>query len=145
MKWLQTPLTWINPIKISFHFMLIHSWIHVRLLLMYRQALLNSVEYCYKQNLLIKNKMRISERCKGNINSDTVIDLRNINIPFLNIVAEKDDLVAPASSKALNDALTESHDKGIIELNSGHVGLMIGKDAHKELWPKVGEWLKKRS
>jgi polyhydroxyalkanoate synthase subunit PhaC len=103
------------------------------------------VEYCYKQNLLIKNKMRISERCKGNINSDTVIDLRNINIPFLNIVAEKDDLVAPASSKALNDALTESHDKGIIELNSGHVGLMIGKDAHKELWPKVGEWLKKRS
>jgi polyhydroxyalkanoate synthase subunit PhaC len=89
--------------------------------------------------------MRISERCKGNINSDTVIDLRNINIPFLNIVAKKDDLVAPGSSKALNDALTESHDKGIIELNSGHVGLMIGKDAHKELWPKVGEWLKKRS
>ena len=28
--------------------------------------------------------------------------------------------------------------RGIIELNSGHVGLMIGKDAHKELWPKVG-------
>jgi polyhydroxyalkanoate synthase subunit PhaC len=100
-------------------------------------------EYCYKQNLLIKNKMRIGGgRYKDN-NSDTVIDLRNINIPFLNIVAKKDDLVAPDSSKALNDALTESHDKGIIELNSGHVGLMIGKDAHKELWPKVGEWLKK--
>jgi hypothetical protein len=33
--------------------------------------------------------------------------------------------------------------RGIIEWNSGHVGLMIGKDAHKELWPKVGEWLKK--
>jgi class III poly(R)-hydroxyalkanoic acid synthase PhaC subunit len=102
-------------------------------------------EYCYKQNLLIKNKMRSGERYKGNINSDTVIDLRNINIPFLNIVAKKDDLVAPSSSKALNDALTESYDKSIIELNSGHVGLMIGKDAHKKLWPKVGEWLKKRS
>jgi poly(3-hydroxyalkanoate) synthetase len=102
-------------------------------------------EYCYKQNLLIKNKMRIGERYKGNIYSDTVIDLRNINIPFLNIVAKKDDLVALSSSKALNDALTESHDKGIIELNSGHVGLMIGKDAHKELWPKVGKWLKERS
>ncbi len=35
--------------------------------------------------------------------------------------------------------------RDIIELNSGHVGLMIGKDAHKELWPKVWEWLKKRS
>ncbi|MFZ0264826.1 MAG: hypothetical protein WA326_06235 [Nitrososphaeraceae archaeon] len=44
-----------------------------------------------------------------------------------------------------NDALTESHDKSIIEINSGHVGLMIGKDAHKELWPKVGKWLKERS
>jgi hypothetical protein len=53
-------------------------------------------------------------------------------------------LVVSSSSKALNDASTESHDKGIIELNSGHVGLMIEKDAHKELWPKVGEWLKKR-
>ena len=102
-------------------------------------------EYCYKQNLLIKNKMRIGGRYKGNIYSDTVIDLRNINIPFLNIVAKKDDLVALSSSKALNDALTESHDKGIIELNSGHVGLMIGKEAHKELWPKVGKWLKERS
>jgi polyhydroxyalkanoate synthase subunit PhaC len=102
-------------------------------------------EYCYKQNLLIKNKMVIGERYNGNINSETVIDLRNINIPFLNIVAKKDDLVAPSSSKAINDALTESHDKSVIELNSGHVGLMIGKDAHKELWPKVGEWLKKRS
>ena len=102
------------------------------------------VEYCYKQNLLIKNKMRIGEGHHDN--KDTVVvNLKNIDMPFLNIVAKRDDLVAPSSSKALNDALTESHDKSIIELNSGHVGLMIGKDAHKELWPKVGKWLKVRS
>lgn len=102
--------------------------------------------HCYKQNLLIKNKMRIREAYNGSNNiSDTVINLKNINMPFLNIVAKKDDLVAPSSSKALNDALTESPDKDLIELNSGHVGLMIGKGAHKELWPKVGNWLKKRS
>ena len=98
------------------------------------------VEYCYKQNLLIKNKMRIGEG-----RDDKVVNLTNIDMPFLNIVAKRDDLVAPSSSKALNDALTESHDKSVIELNSGHVGLMIGKDAHKELWPKVGKWLKERS
>ena len=103
-------------------------------------------EYCYKQNLLIKNKMRIGETYNSSNNeSDTLINLENINMPFLNIVAKKDDLVAPSSSKALNYALTESSDKSLIELNSGHVGLMIGKGAHKELWPKVGEWLKKRS
>ena len=103
-------------------------------------------EYCYKQNLLIKSKMRMRmEEAHHDNNSDIIINLKNINMPFLNIVAKKDDLVAPSSSKALNDALTESHDKDLIELNSGHVGLMIGKNAHKELWPKVGEWLRKRS
>jgi polyhydroxyalkanoate synthase subunit PhaC len=101
------------------------------------------VEYCYKQNLLIKSKMRIEGAGNGDDDNDyVVINLKNINIPFLNVVAEKDDLVSPSSSKALNNALTESHDKSLIEFKSGHVGLMIGKQAHKELWPKVGEWIK---
>jgi polyhydroxyalkanoate synthase subunit PhaC len=99
-------------------------------------------EYCYKQNLLIKNKMKIEDVDASN---DAIINLKNINMPFLNIVAKRDDLVASRSSKALNNALTESHDKDLIEFNSGHVGLMIGKNAHKELWPKVGDWLKRRS
>ena len=51
--------------------------------------------------------------------SELIINLKNINMQFLNIVAKKDDLVAPSSSKALNDALTESNDKNL-------VGLMIG-------------------
>jgi polyhydroxyalkanoate synthase subunit PhaC len=104
------------------------------------------IEYCYKQNLLIKSKMRI-ERTDDNkdYDNDTTINLKNISMPFLNVVAQKDDLVAPSSSKALNNALTGSHDKSLIEFKSGHVGLMIGKNAHKELWPKVGEWIKNRS
>jgi polyhydroxyalkanoate synthase len=104
------------------------------------------VEYCYKQNLLIKGKMRV-ERTDDNDddNNDTTINLKNISMPFLNVVAQKDDLVAPGSSKALNNALTGSHDKSMIESKSGHVGLMIGKNAHKELWPKVGQWIKNRS
>jgi class III poly(R)-hydroxyalkanoic acid synthase PhaC subunit len=100
------------------------------------------VERCYKQNLLIKNRMRIED---SNNNSSMLVNLKNINMPFLNIVAKKDDLVAPSSSKALNTALTESYDKKLIEHNSGHVGLMIGKSAHKELWPEVVDWLKSRS
>ena len=106
-------------------------------------------EYCYKQNLLIQSKMRleggVDSNEDSNNNNDITVNLKNINVPFLNIVANKDDLVAPNSSKALNNALTESHDKSLIEFNSGHVGLMIGKNAHKELWPKVGEWIKNHS
>jgi class III poly(R)-hydroxyalkanoic acid synthase PhaC subunit len=107
------------------------------------------VEYGYKQNLLIRNKMRIEDTYNSNNDDDDgngkIVNLKNITMPFLNVVAQKDDLVAPTSSKALNDALTESRDKSIIEFNSGHVGLMIGKNAHKELWPKVGEWIKNHS
>ena len=101
------------------------------------------VEYCYKQNLLIKNKMRIEDTYNSNDDGNgKIVNLKNITMPFLNVVAQKDDLVVASSSKALNDALTKSEDKSIIEFNSGHVGLMIGKNAHKELWPKVGEWIK---
>lgn len=81
-------------------------------------------ECCYKKNLLIKNKMRIKD---ANDENNIIINLKNINMPFLNIVAKRDDLVAPRSSKALNDVLTESHDKDLIEFNSGHVDLKIQK------------------
>lgn len=53
----------------------------------------------------------MEEAYDDNNKSDTIINLKNINMPFLNIVAKKDDLVAPSSSKALNKALTECHDK----------------------------------
>jgi len=80
-------------------------------------------------------------RVNGNI-----VDLKSVKAPFLNVVAQKDDLVPPASSTALNDAVG-SKDKSIIEFSSGHVGLIMvsGQCPHKEVWPKVGDWLKHRS
>ena len=98
------------------------------------------VRDCYQKNLFIKNQMIISEDGVPGIQ----IDLREIKAPFLNVVASKDDLVAPASSKALTNA-TGSSDKTVLEFDSGHVGACIGSKAHTELWPKVGEWLKNRS
>jgi polyhydroxyalkanoate synthase subunit PhaC len=93
------------------------------------------VKYCYQQNLFIKNQLSVD----GNI-----VDLKSIKAPFLNVVAQKDDLVPPGSSTALNDAVG-SEDKIVIEFSSGHVGLIMGQRAHKEVWPKVGDWLKHRS
>jgi class III poly(R)-hydroxyalkanoic acid synthase PhaC subunit len=94
------------------------------------------VNDCYQNNLLIKNSMKI-----GN---GHIINLKNITVPFLNILAKKDDLVAPNSSRALNEAVG-STDKASLEFNSGHVGTCVSPRAHKELWPKVGEWIAKRS
>lgn len=99
------------------------------------------VKDCYQKNLLIKNQMKLSDRL-GEVREP--IDLGKIKVPFLNVMASKDDLVAPDSSRALNEVVGSS-DKSIIEFDSGHVGACIGPRAHKELWPRAGKWLRERS
>jgi poly(3-hydroxyalkanoate) synthetase len=89
----------------------------------------------YQQNMFIRNKMNVD---------GTIVNLKNINMPFLSVVAQTDDLVAAPSSIALNEAVG-SVDKSAIEFQSGHVGLIIGQRAHQEVWPKVGDWLRGRS
>ncbi|HEX9319741.1 MAG TPA: alpha/beta fold hydrolase, partial [Nitrososphaeraceae archaeon] len=63
------------------------------------------VKDCYQENLLIKNQMKIGK--------EMVVNLSSITVPYLNILAKKDDLVAPSSSIALNDAVGSS-DKTLI-------------------------------
>jgi poly(3-hydroxyalkanoate) synthetase len=74
-------------------------------------------ECCYKQNLLVKNKISIEDR-ENNAARDSIVNLKKINLPFLNIIAKYDDLVEPDSSKALNDVLTGSRDKYLFEFRS---------------------------
>ncbi|HJU14608.1 MAG TPA: alpha/beta fold hydrolase [Candidatus Nitrosotalea sp.] len=93
------------------------------------------VDQIYKDNLLIKNKMRVG--------SDT-LDLKNIDMPLLDIVGTKDDLVPPSSCKSIMDKIG-SADKRLIEFPTGHVGLCISDEAHEKLWPEVGRWLAERS
>lgn len=93
------------------------------------------VDQIYRQNLLIKNKMRVDA---------DIINLKDITIPVLNIIGTKDDLVPPSSSKTIMDVIGSS-DKKLIEFPTGHVGLCISQAAHEKLWPEVGKWLAQRS
>jgi polyhydroxyalkanoate synthase subunit PhaC len=93
------------------------------------------VDQVYRENLLIKNKMRVG--------SDT-INLKNITVPLLDIVGTKDDLVPPSASTSVINAVG-STDKKLIEFPTGHVGLCISSMAHEKLWPEVGKWLAQRS
>lgn len=93
------------------------------------------VDKVYKKNLLIKNQMKVGP---------DIINLKNISVPVLDIVGTYDDLVPPAASKSIIDAV-QSTDKKLIEFPTGHVGLCISQKAHEELWPEVGKWLAQRS
>jgi polyhydroxyalkanoate synthase len=94
---------------------------------------------CYRNNLLISaGGMEVTNKGKKQN-----IDLKKISVPVLTIVAEKDDLVSPTSSIAINDHIS-SKDKSILENPGGHVALCISNTAHKKLWPEVAKWLLSR-
>jgi polyhydroxyalkanoate synthase len=92
------------------------------------------INNCYKDNLLIANKMKID---------DNYIDLRNITIPLLMIDAEKDDLVTTESAIAVSDYVS-SREKDFLKSPGGHVALCISDIAHENLWPKAAEWILSR-
>jgi polyhydroxyalkanoate synthase len=93
------------------------------------------IKYCYQENLLVENKLRINGK---------VVDLKNIECSVLNLIAEQDHLVPPASSMVFND-LISSKDKDMIIYPTGHIGLSVSSKALRDLWPKVSDWLIARS
>ncbi len=99
------------------------------------EAIRQFVNDLYKNNLLIKNKLKIG---------DQVVDLKKIDMPLLNVFAEQDHLVPPSSSKPLNDAVS-STDKSVFSLRGGHIGIYVSAQSQKEMAPTIAEWLMTRS
>jgi polyhydroxyalkanoate synthase len=93
------------------------------------------IDQVYRKNLLIKNQMKVGP---------DIINLKNITVPFLDIVGTNDDLVPPSASISIINAIG-SIDKKLIEFPTGHVGLCVSQTAHEKLWPEVGEWIEQRS
>lgn len=93
------------------------------------------VKYLSQQNRLIRGELDIGgER----------VDLRNITCPILNLAAQRDHLVPCGQSLPFNDAVG-STDRKSINFPAGHIGMSVGSKAHRDLWPKVCEWLGERS
>lgn len=89
----------------------------------------------YQQNQLISGRLEID---------GTEVDLGEIGMPVLTITGSRDHIVPPRSTEALLDFIS-SKDKKSIRCDSGHIGLSVGGRAHREVWPKVANWLKKRA
>ena len=93
------------------------------------------IEDIQQKNLLVKNEMKLGNE---------IIDLSNIKVPLLNIVAEEDHLVSPQCSLPLNDSVS-STDKRLMRFHTGHVGLIASSYSQNNVLPKIGQWLKARS
>jgi polyhydroxyalkanoate synthase len=90
---------------------------------------------CYQKNLLIQNKLQIGNK---------TVNLKNIKMPVLNIFAEYDHLVPPASSRNFTDYIA-SDDKEIASFPTGHIGIFVSSRSQKEICPRLSEWIIKRS
>jgi polyhydroxyalkanoate synthase subunit PhaC len=90
------------------------------------------VKDIYQQNLFSKNKMIVGEN---------KINLSNINVPLLNVVAEADHLVTPDCSISLND-LVSSSEKSLMKFPTGHVGLIASGFSQKIVLPKIAKWIR---
>ena len=73
-----------------------------------------------------------------------VVDVENIKVPFLHVVAEHDHIVPYESAKDLVPMIG-SEDKKEIMLKGGHVSLVAGGNAIYRLWPQLDAWLSERS
>ncbi len=99
------------------------------------ETLRQFVKDCYQKNLLIKNEMKLNGKR---------INLKNISMPLLNVMAEFDHLVPNDASRPLTDAVSSS-DKETLVFPTGHIGIFVGSRSQKEVCPRIAEWLKPRS
>ena len=93
------------------------------------------VKYLYQENQLAENKLHINGE---------LVDLKKIKCSTLNLIAEHDHLIPPASSQAFDD-LISSKDKKTIVFPTGHIGMSVSGKSLKGLWPDVADWLIERS
>jgi polyhydroxyalkanoate synthase len=74
---------------------------------------------------------------------DKRVDLKNVTMPVLNLYADKDHLVPPASSLALEKYIGAS-DYTAQGFPVGHIGMYVSGKVQRDLPPTIVNWLKTR-
>lgn len=89
----------------------------------------------YHRNELIKGEYDIDGK---------KVDLKNITMSVLAIVAEKDTLTPPETTIPFFEKIP-SKDKKLLVSDKGHVGLTVSRSSHKKVWPEAVKWVVERS
>jgi len=88
----------------------------------------------YQENKLIKGEVIIGNK---------QVKLENVTMPILNLYADKDHLVPPASSLALKNYIA-SQDYTEKSFPVGHIGMYVSGKVQQDLPPTIADWLKGR-
>lgn len=93
------------------------------------------VKKLYQENQLVSGRLRLGSQR---------IDLGRITCPLLLLTASQDHLVPPSSTEGIRPYVA-SKDVTSLSVDAGHVGLVVGGKAQKQLWPEATRWLVDRS
>jgi polyhydroxyalkanoate synthase subunit PhaC len=93
------------------------------------------ITYMYKENRLVKGTLRLRGR---------LVDLSQIDQSLLVVTAGADH-IAPRPGTMPMLSMVSSEDLTHLDRPGGHIGLMAGSKARKEIWPDIAEWLAERS
>jgi polyhydroxyalkanoate synthase subunit PhaC len=89
----------------------------------------------YQQNKLVKGEIVLRGRR---------VDLSNIRCPILSVAGSKDHICSLPQAQAIKRYVSSTEiDFHVVD--AGHVGLMTGSDAKKDVWPTIRHWLELRS
>ncbi len=89
----------------------------------------------YQGNKLVEGGLRIGAH---------EVHLGNVSMPVLNIFAEQDHLVPPASSRVLGEHVG-TRDYTQVAFRGGHIGIYVSGRAQREVPGAIHDWLAKRS
>jgi polyhydroxyalkanoate synthase len=93
------------------------------------------ITWMYKENRLAGRTMRLRGQR---------VDLRRIDQSLLVITAGADHIAPPEGTHPLL-SMVSSDDVTRFDRPGGHIGLMAGSRARKEIWPDIAQWLEERS
>jgi polyhydroxyalkanoate synthase len=85
----------------------------------------------YQGNKLVKGEPELG---------GTVVNLKNLTMPVLNVFAKDDHIIPPATTQALR-LCVGSKDYQELPLPGGHVGVFVGGKSQGLLGPGIANWL----
>ena len=72
------------------------------------------------------------------------VTLANVRVPIFGVMAERDDIAPPESTLPMVEALPNA-DVELLRVDAGHVSLFAGREAVKNVMPRVFEWIERHS
>ena len=94
------------------------------------------ITWMYKENRLVRGRMRLRERAGRHVG--------NVEQNLLVVTAGADHIAPREGTLPLLDQVA-SADVTHLDRPGGHIGLMAGSKARKDVWPDIAEWLGERS